>query len=173
KNKLPVLIVIGAAILALLFALIMPGAKMVQKMGTSEVVYKANLIGLMFGSTEVVATLGSKTQSITYDGGMSIFGLISFIALVGGLALTVLSFFVADKKFDTIGAVLVALAGVLVLFLLTAGTDLTGYNGIDMSAHPAEFKEVYENYKLGVGAILYAIVAILGGGIGLVMSRKK
>ena len=105
------------------------------------------------------------------DGGMSIFGLLSIVALVAGIALTIVSIFVKDKKLDFIGSILVAVAGVFMLLLLVAGTDVTQTYG--NMTRTAKFTEVYEEFKLGIGAILYAIIAILGGAFGIVNKFKK
>jgi hypothetical protein len=98
-------------------------------------------------------------------------GLISFLALIAGIALVVASIFVKGKKFDFIGSICIAVAGVLAFFLLTGGTDVTTTLGSLTNATP--FTKVFEGYSLGAGAIIYGIVAILGGAFGIVNNFKK
>ena len=102
KKLLPAIIVAGAALLAVIIALILPGASATQTAGGVEVSAKASLIGLMFGSTKITSTAMGITMEMTYGGGMSIFGLISFLALIAGIGLIVASIFVADKNLDFI-----------------------------------------------------------------------
>ena len=160
KKNLLAIIVAGAAVVALILGLVLSGA-------TAEVLgetAKVDMADLLFGVKE--ETMGAKMT-----GGVSIFGLISLIALVAGLALTVVSIFVEDKNFDLIGAGLIALAGVLMFLLLTAGTGFKQSFG-EMSS-TIKFAEVYEGFKLGAGAILYAIIAIIGGGFGVLNKFVK
>lgn len=174
KKYLSAIIVAGAAVLALIFGLILPGAAYsVEQFGVTES-QTANLIGLMFGSTTITVTAGNVTASMIYQGGMSIFGLISFLALIAGIALVVVSIFVKGKKFDFIGAICIAVAGIFAFLLLTCGTDITGVtiNGTTSNG-TAAFTEVYEEFKLGAGAIIYGIVATLGGAFGIVNNFKK
>ena len=164
KKNLLAIIVAGAGVLALILGMILPGA--VAEMGGID--YSIAILGLAFGGAELKASAGGQSATMKVgDGGMSIFGLISIIALVVGIALVIASIFVKDKKFDFIGAILVAVAGVFMLLLLVAGTDLTN-NG-----QTAKFTEVYEEFKLGIGAIIYAIIAILGGAFGILNKFKK
>lgn len=174
KKLLPAIIVAGAALLAVIIALILPGASATQTAGGVEVSAKASLIGMMFGSTKITSEAMGMTMEMTYGGGMSIFGLISFLALVAGIALIVASIFVADKNLDFIGSICIAVAGVLVLLLLVAGTDVTSVTmeGVKETTS-AKFADVYAEMKLGVGAIIYAILAILGGAFGIVNKYKK
>ena len=174
KKLLPAIIVAGAALLAVIIALILPGATATQSAGGVEVSAKASLIGMMFGGAKVTSEAMGVTMEMTYGGGMSIFGLISFLALVAGIALIVVSIFVADKNLDFIGSICIAVAGVLVLLLLVAGTDITSIamEGVE-EATSAKFVDVYGEMKLGVGAIIYAILAIAGGAFGIVNKYKK
>lgn len=154
KKNLLAIIVAGAAVLALILGLVLPGAT-AEAFGETA---KVDMVDLLFGVKE--EALGTKMT-----GGVSIFGLISLIALVAGLALTAVSVFVYDKNFDLIGAGLIAVAGVLMFLLLTAGTGFKQSLGEISST--TKFADIYEGFKLGAGAILYAIIAIIGGGFGV------
>ncbi len=164
KKNLLAIIVAGAGVIALIYGLFLPGAQLTIGNQTGTI----NFLGLVFGGPKI--TISSGDASITSDfgnGGISIFGLISFIALIAGIALTIASIFVKDKKFDFIGAILIAVAGVLIFLLLTVGTELTS------GPVSVTFAEVYDKYSLGIGAILYGVFAILGGGFGILNKFKK
>ena len=151
KKNLLAIIVAGAAVLALILGAVMAGAT-AEFMG---VTVSVDLFKVVFGPGEGLS------------GGLSIFGLISFLALIAGIVLTVISMF-KGEKLGFIGAILVAVAGVLMFFLLTAGTAVS-YEGVEVSS----FAEYYAGCKLGFGAIIYAILAILGGGFGILNKYKK
>lgn len=174
KKYLSAIIVAGAAVLALIFGLILPGASATKEVFGSTATKTVNFLGLVFGGATITTQSGNTTNSITITGGMSIFGLISFLALIAGIALVVVSIFVKGKKFDFIGAICIAVAGIFAFFLLTCGTDITGVtiNGTTSNG-TAAFTEVYEEFKLGAGAIIYGIVATLGGAFGIVNNFKK
>lgn len=164
KKNLLAVIVAGAGLLALILGLILPGATLTIGSETGTI----NFLGLVFGNATLTVSGGGASVAMKFgDGGMSIFGLISILALVAGIALTIVSIFVKDKKFDFIGAILVAVAGVFMFLLLVAGTDITS------GAISTSFADAYKEYSLGIGAILYAIIAILGGAFGIVNKFKK
>ena len=175
KKLLPAIIVAGAALLAVIIALILPGAAYTITQGANERTQSISLIGMMFGSgpMKVKTVIGGVAASAesAYNGGMSIFGLISFIALIAGIGLIVASIFVADKNLDFIGSICIAVAGVLVLLLFVAGTDIVSTVG--NQEYTAPFKDTFEEFKLGAGAIIYAILTILGGAFGIVNKYKK
>ena len=164
KTLLPVIIVAGAAILALIMALILTGITKTYENTTA--VDTVSLVGMIFGGGPEVSTFGSMSTSSGYQGGMSIFGLISFIVLLLGIASLVASVFVEDKKLDLLGAALIALAGILMLLLLSAGTDIVKEVTSNMTV-TTTFAEAFEGYSLAAGPIVYAIIAILGGGFGV------
>ena len=173
QNKnLPIFIVVGLVALALILAIFLPGATYYQEettLGvTSSQSNKINLYSLIFGgiSGTAVSTIGNTvtTNEISALGGMSIFALISFILLVLGLVAVAASLVVKDKKLDLIGSALLVLAGILMFLLLVAGADLTIEGALQN--HVVTFKETFEGYKLGIGAILYSILAILAGLFG-------
>ncbi len=164
KKNLLAIIVAGAGVLALILGIILPAATLTLGNETGTI----NFLGLVFGGATLTVSSGGASMSMEFgNGGISIFGLISFIALVAGIALTIASMFVKDKKFDFIGAILVAVAGILMFLLLVVGTEITA-GGLSVS-----FAEAYEEYSLGIGTILYGVIAILGGGFGILNKFKK
>lgn len=171
KKYLSAIIVAGAAVLALIFGLILPGASATEEVFGSTATKTVNFLGLVFGGATITTQSGNTTNSITITGGMSIFGLISFLALIAGIALVVVSIFVKGKKFDFIGAICIAAAGIFAFFLLTCGTDITATVG--SLTHATPFTEYFQEVGLGAGAIIYGIVATLGGAFGIVNNFKK
>ncbi len=161
KKNLLAIIVAGAAVLAFILGIALTPI--------ADVEGEIKLFDLIFGINESQTIPGYGTMKMT--GAMSITGLISFIALVAGIALTVASIFVKDKNFDFIGAICIAVAGVCMLLLLTVGTDLVQSMGSQSMS--MKFADTYGELDLGIGAILYGIVAILGGGFGILNKFKK
>ena len=170
KNKgVTAIIVLFAGILALVSALIFPAISL--KLGEESSV-TANIFGMAFGGATLTTTIKSTTTSGAITGGMSIFALISIIALFMGIALSVVSIFSKNKNLDFLGAILVTISGVLMLFLLTAGTDVVTAS-FGSTTITVKFVEYFKEYNLAFGAILYAILAILGGGLGILSKIKK
>lgn len=167
KKNLLAIIVAGAAVLALILGIVLPGVT--AEMGGAT--YTIGILGMAFGGAEykVSADVATMTAKIG-DGGMSIFGLISIIALAAGIVLTIVSIF-KGEKLGFIGAILVAVAGVCMLLLLVAGTEVSQVFG--GQTYTSTFAETFEQFKLGIGAIIYAILAILGGGFGILNKFKK
>ena len=158
NSNLLVLAAAGVAIIAIILAMFLPGAIHKTDYGTSTV----TLIGFMFGSLNFknVTTVGdvSKTTQGTYSGGLSTFGLIALILLVIGIVAIVASKFVSGKKLDLIGSVAILLAGIFLLLLLSGGSNVAVTENVSIT-----FEEAFEQYKLGAGAIICAIICILGG----------
>lgn len=156
KKNLLAIIVAGAAVLALILGMILPPV--------ADVDGEIKFFDIVFGFNE--SELGA-----TASGGMSLFGLVSFVALIAGIALTIVSMF-KGEKLGFIGSILIAVAGVCMLLIFVAGTSYSvEYGGQVM--FEAKFSELYDGLKLGAGAIIYAIIAILGGGFGILNKYKK
>ena len=163
KKNLLAIIVAGAGVLALIFGLILPGATASQEGVEASV----GVFGLAFGGAEITTTTMGMEIPVTVEGGMAFFGLISILALFAGIALTAASIFIKDKNFDFLGAILIAVAGLAMFLLLAAGTDVSMY-GMTSS-----FGDFYKEFGLGAGAIIYALIAIIGGGFGILNKFKK
>ncbi len=164
KKNLLAIIIAGAAVLALILGIVLPVAT-AEYMGQTD---NLKFFDVVFGVNESQTIPTQGTLKIT--GGMSIFGLVSFVSLVAGIALSVVSMF-KGGNLGFIGSILVAVAGVCMLLLLVAGTDIVqsmGSRSMSMT-----FAEGYELYKLGIGAIIYAVLAILGGAFGILNKFKK
>ena len=175
KKNLATLIIACAALLAFVFALFLPGASYKQTQGGVEVSSTAALIGIMFGSSKIVSTASGVTMEALIKGGMSIFGLISVILLALGIAAVIASIFVKEKKLDLIGSILIVLAGIFVFLTLVAGTNVTAMTmaGETITDLSEPFAEVFGEMKLGAGAYVYGILALLGGGFGILNNFKK
>ena len=159
KNKTAVLVAF-AAFLALFFALILPGVK-----GSFEgVTISAKTLAVAFGGADYEYTSSAgHSGTLSTTGGMSIFGLISVLLLFLSIVLAAASVFVEGKNLDSFASLLLFVSGIFMLLLLVAGTDVT------LMGTKVEFSEVKDAYniKLSIGAIIYAIVAILGGAFGI------
>lgn len=168
KLKLSNILQIVAAFFAILaiVCLFLPGVSATQDFMGVPVTMSISLIGLVFGGGPIKASGSaggtSANQSMDYKGAMSIFGLLAFILLVVAIVLAIVA--VVMKKSNLLipaGAVAVV-AGLCVLLVMVAGTDSEG----------TAFKDIMDlyNFKLGIGSILFAVSAILGGGL-LVASK--
>ena len=166
KLKLSNILQIVAAFFAILaiVCLFLLGVSATQDLMRVPVTVSISLIGLVFGGGPLKASGSaggtSVNQSMDYKGGMSIFGLLAFILLVVAIVLAIVA--VVMKKSNLLipaGAVAVV-AGICVLLVMVAGTTAEG----------TAFKDLMEGLKLGIGSILFAVSAILGGGL-LVASK--
>ncbi len=169
KNNSSALIVVITGILVLMMAFIFPAISL--KLGEESSI-TANIFGMAFGGATLTTTIKSTTTSTAITGGMSTFALFSVIALFLGLALSILSIFSKNKNLDFLGAILVVVAGILMLFLLTAGTDVVTAS-FGSTTITVKFVEYFKEYSLAIGAILYSVIAILGGGLGILSKIKK
>ena len=161
-------VLLGVIAIFLCFAPGLTNTVVIEIFGNkSTTIYNAQLFGLVFGNGQI--TSGDKIS--TLNGGMSIFGLISFVLLVVAIATQVVATFVKLKKTDLIRLVSAAcfvVAGILMFFLKTAGTDVILVSGGSdlggfIGEQKAAFVDVFEDYTLGAGAIVYAILSLLAG----------
>ena len=104
KKYLSAIIVAGAAVLALIFGLILPGAGKVEEGLLGTATSSVPFLGLAFGGATITTQIGNTSTTETLTGGMSIFGLISFLALIAGIALIVVSLFSKKKGLHFIGS---------------------------------------------------------------------
>ena len=159
------LVVMLTSILAFVFVLVLNGIS-----GSAiDEKYCINTLGLIFGNATIQVNIKGALASATLNGGMSITGLISIISLGVGFVLAVLSMFFRKSALDYYGAVLLVVSGVLMLLLFNMGTQvMVAGNRYDFRT----FVNVY-NLKLGTGAIVYGITAIVGGVIGIFIEEKN
>lgn len=166
KLKLSNILQIVAAVFAILaiVCLFLPGvSQKVSEMGTTATI-SISLIGLVFGGGPLKMTLsggeGSANTSADYKGGMSIFGLLAFILLVVAIVLAIVAIVMKKSNLLIPAGAVAVVAGIFVLLVMVAGTASEG----------TAFKDMMESFKLGIGSILFAVSAILGGGL-LVASK--
>ena len=160
KKNLLAIIVAGAGVLALILGLAL---EPVAELGED-----VKFFDLVFGFNQSQEIPGYGTLTMT--GGISLTALVSFVALIAGIALTIVSIF-KNEKLAFIGAICIAVAGVLMLLALTVGTEVT--QSIGAQKMTFKFADLYEGYDLGIGSIIYGVLAILGGGFGIFNKFKK
>lgn len=157
KKFLSTIVPAACGVLAILFALFLSGAQLSEEGGKVTI----KLIGLIFGGAKVVAKSDYMSMSIDYSGGMSIFGILAFLAIVGGIALLVLTFLKENNLFALVGNGLLVIGGLAIFFVFIAGTKVN-MQGVEMG-----FTEFIADLKLGFGVYFWAILCVLGGGAGL------
>lgn len=148
-------IALGLAVLSLIF-MACPGIIASQEGVSTSVA----LAGLIFGNGKIVTKIGQNSASASFKGGMSIFGLISFLVLVAAIVIMVVAYLKNNKKLALIGAGLAVLAGILIFLLKVCGTNVALET---ISTTTLKFKDFVEGTNLGVGTILYGVFAILSG----------
>ena len=161
KTNFSAIILIIAGLIALLSTIVFPGI-------TTHYGYiHTNLWGLMFGNAAF-----SNESYIT--GGLSTFGLISFIVLCVGIGFAVTSIFKKNKNLEFIGAICIMVAGFLMLFVMEVGTDVVTITYEDGSSiGGGGFLLYFLDYQYYIGAIVYVFVAMLGGAMGIANKFKK
>ena len=171
KKNLSAVIVAVCGLVAIILSLFLAG---VIYNPEAELVSTVSLIGMIFGSGTMVMTgknpfTGEITkENVQLTGGGSTFALISFVVLVIALLIAVLAMF-KDNKFSAIAGLLLIVSGVLMFLLLSAGSSITVSESLGLSQ---EFTKFFEGYRLGIGAIIYAILSILGGALGILTSSQ-
>ena len=168
KRNLASIITVGAVVLGLIFALILPGAVASEENVSGTV----SFFGIVFGGGPIVAKVYNTTVEQAYAGGMSIFGLLSFLLAVAGIALIVIQVVKGNDKLGFIGNILIAVAGIFAFLLLAAGTDVTVtiYEGYSATG---TFAEQFKEFAIGAGAVIYGILALAGGAFGILNKFKK
>ena len=162
KTNLSAIVLIVAGLVAFLSTIVLPGI-------TTDFGYMhTNLWGLIFGN----ASLSNGTY---ITGGLSIFGLISFIVLCVGIGFAVTSIFKKNKNFEFIGAICITVAGFLMLFVMEVGTDILSETRSSGTVYtkPQKFLLFYLDYQYYIGAIVYVFVAMLGGAMSIANKFKK
>lgn len=187
KRFLTTIVVVGAAVLALFFALILAGATKTETNellgSTTTLTSTISFLGLAFGGSKIVNTAVSGNNTTTgafaYDGGMSIFALIAFILILLSIVVMLASVLIKNKKISLIGSILLVLAGIASFLILVVGTDVSVTTSVDTilgnisNTTVTPFAEVFEGFKLGAGAIVCGVLCILGGLFGAYKSIKR
>ena len=168
KLKLSNILQIVAAFFAILaiVCLFFPGVILKSsEMGRTATI-RISFIWLVFGGGPLKVTFSggaaSANTSSDYKGAMSIFGLLAFILLVVAIVLAIVAIVMKKSNLLIPAGAVAVVAGLCVLLVMVAGTDSEG----------TAFKDIMDlyNFKLGIGSILFAVSAILGGGL-LVASK--
>ncbi len=159
------------AVLAFIFMFALPGisASIVQDGITMEGHIKMS--AFVFGGGNISASFwGLKIDVMSFKGGLSIFGLVAFILLVIGIALTVLSLVLRKqaKLYALLGCIVLLLSGVFAFLLTVAGTSATITIAGETQTVVETWKEFVSGLHLGTGAILFGVFNILAAGILLV-----
>lgn len=192
KRFLTTIVVVGAAVLALFFALILTGAgKTIVNTAdipfvgtvTTTTTSAITFLGLAFGGSKIVTTVvsGDNTNitEFVYDGGMSIFALIAFILILLSIVVMLASVLIKNRKIALIGSILLVLAGIASFLILVVGTDVSVTTSADTiignisNTTVKPFAEVFAGFKLSAGAIVCGILCILGGLFGAYKSIKR
>ena len=187
KRFLTTIVVVGAAVLALFFALILAGATKTETNellgSTTTLTSTISFLGLAFGGSKIFNTAVSGNNTTTgafaYDGGMSIFALIAFILILLSIVVMLASVLIKNKKIGLIGSILLVLAGITSFLILVVGTDVSVTTSVDTilgnisNTTVTPFAEVFEGFKLGAGAIVCGVLCILGGLFGAYKSIKR
>ena len=187
KRFLTTIVVVGAAVLALFFALILAGATKTETNellgSTTTLTSTISFLGLAFGGSKIFNTAVSGNNTTTgafaYDGGMSIFALIAFILILLSIVVMLASVLIKNKKIGLIGSILLVLAGIASFLILVVGTDVSVTTSVDTilgnisNTTVTPFAEVFEGFKLGAGAIVCGVLCILGGLFGAYKSIKR
>lgn len=162
KNMILRLVAIACAVLAFVF-MFLPGLSAKEKVMGETVSASIALFSLVFGGGTMASKMGSISTNVKFKGGMSIFALLAFLCLVAAIVVLVLSLVKKEKtNLVLIGAGLLVLAGIFVLLVKVAGTNITSLAGEALSKK-VTFKNFIDGLNLGIGSILFAVFAILGG----------
>ena len=118
----------------------------------------------LFGGLTLKATSNGIGVNMKYDGGMSIFALISFIFTIIGLVSILGSAFLKKRNLIYLGSGLIFVGGICMFMLKVAGTDVSmSLNGQVQTITFDDFLKSSPEapINLGAGAICYGIFAIL------------
>ena len=108
--------------------------------------------------------------SLSKDGGLSYFALLAFLIGLGSTISFVYDIVKKESKFTEGADILMAIAGILMLFVLVAGTKVSvSMAGISESE---TFRQCYDEFSLGIGAIVWTVLC-LGGGIASFILQSK
>lgn len=177
KGLLITLIPVSAVVVAIILSAFLSGAVWEYSdktiLGTIEVVSSVSVMGLIFGGGPNKVVSGEEAESLKYNGGMSIFGLIAFILAVVAVVLLVVAFVkgLKSNKYCNLlvlgGILAVVLSAVCMLLLLVAGTEVSS-EVLGMTV-TSTFKESFKEYSLGIGAILWSVITLVGAGASAVL----
>jgi hypothetical protein len=174
KKFLSQAIPVFAFILAFICSFFLAGASLSETTEaygqTIEVTAKINLISFIFGGGSLETTTMGVNVSLSKDGGLSYFALLSFLIGLGSTISFVYDIVKKESKFTEGADILMAIAGILMLFVLVAGTKVSvSMAGISESE---TFRQCFDGFSIGIGAIVWTVLC-LGGGIASFILQSK
>ena len=165
RNNFLAMVIVGISIISFVLVYLLSGIS-----GSSgEEKYYIDTLEIVFGNATMQVSKQEQTKIVALEGGMSIFGLCSIIALILADILAIVSIFVRNYALDYYAVVAIIVSGVLMLLLFNMGTMVT------IEGNVMQFKHfvLRNSFKLGAGAIAYGITTIVGGAIGLFIEEKN
>lgn len=127
------------------------------------------LINFIFGGWKAtlnysIADAINDTMEFNAKDGLSYCALISFILLVLGVIVGLISLFIKGKILPAISGLFILAGGILIFLIGVGGSDVILTIG-EHDLGSLEFKDAIEsfNFTMSAGTILYGILGILGG----------
>ena len=172
KEHISALVLLSAAVLSFIFFFTMSGVKITQVVEGIEIVGTVPLSGVAFGSSRANFQFSYSGSSIDvgvpFSGGLSVFGLISFILLFVSMALIIYAMVKENAQIELYGAICLLVSGICMFLVLVAGSDVVAdLSGFGQEKIAESFREFYEDTHISVGVYFYGIVCILGGVFGI------
>ena len=120
------------------------------------------LISFIFGGGSIYSVEHKKLGELYGWSGISLFGVIAFICLVVALVLFVAYICSRKEKLYIASCVSLILSGIFILFLFVVGTSPQGPGW-----NCGNFAELFKDFRLGTGTILWSLLCALGGAFGI------
>ena len=158
KNLLPTIVVGLAAAIMLILAFTVYGATYRGDKFFGFV----KLRDLIFGNGRVKTVVDDYVSYGNYGGGVSIFGLASFVLCCLSLVFALASFIKKGKILSVISSVTLMLSGISMCFLLKAGGKVFIENAI-LGNGWQYFTDFFQGMGLSVGVYIYALLGIWAG----------
>ena len=167
KTNVVNFIAILLAVLSIALFVALPMIKQTITLGKLETVSTYGGFGMIFGgkvSAHITSTIGSNTSSSTAElekVGFNAMAFISLLLVVLGLVATLMTTFVksfkGNKLFTLVAGALLVVGGVLMLTLKGSSLKAIYPDALE------SIEEIAEYTKLGIGAIISAILAMVAG----------
>lgn len=183
KGLLVFLLPVCAIGLALMLSLFLPGASYSESTEIYGMTYEASasvsLFSLLSGFGELVSESNGFEATVEYSGGLSIFGFVALLLAIASIVVLVVAQIKSkEQKYNLVlvilGIAFAIVSALAMLLVLVAGTDLAVEVYGTSTASP--FTETFEDFGLGIGAILWSVLC-LGGGVAslviLLLDMKK
>ena len=169
KKNLTAVVVVAIVFVVAIVSMFLTGGKFSNEIGGS--VTRVKLGGLMFGSSIITQTeTNGYVLSVEYNGGVSYYGIASFVILVVGIVFLVLDTFFYGKKFDVVGFGFLVISGLLSFIILEAGSTVTIWPTTEQP-HIENFARTFGAFHPAVGVYVYGLTNILCGIVGLIIEN--